>query len=132
MALDSDVDELAGALYTAVSVLSRRARLLAAADEGLSLPERSVLRRIAQGRPSTAAELARAEQIRPQGMGLILGKLQDQGLINRHADPNDGRRLLVSITGGWTQDAGRETEQANPAARRAAHLRFRPHRTRTA
>lgn len=95
---DPNVDEIAGALYAAVSVLSRRARLRAAVDEGLSLPERSVLNRLAQCRPSTAAELARAEQIRPQGMGLILARLADRGLIDRHADPDDRRRLLVSIT----------------------------------
>jgi DNA-binding MarR family transcriptional regulator len=103
MSGDLNVDEIAGALYEVVSVLSRRARLRAATDEGLSLPERSVLKRVTQGGPSTAAELARAEQIRPQGMGLILGRLEERGLIERHADPDDGRRLAVSVTAAGSQ-----------------------------
>jgi DNA-binding MarR family transcriptional regulator len=119
MSHDLDVDEIAGALYAVVGVLSRRARLLAASDERLSLPERSVLKRVEQGRPSTAAELARAEQIRPQGMGLILGRLEERGLIERHADPADGRMLVVSIT-----DVGRHTLAAkqNKQTERLAKL----------
>jgi hypothetical protein len=59
----------------------------AAAEEGLTAPERSVLKGISIAGPSVAAELTRAEQIRPQGVGLILAGLQGRGLIERHADP---------------------------------------------
>jgi DNA-binding MarR family transcriptional regulator len=123
MSSQPDVDQIAGSLYTVLGVLSRRARLRAAADEGLTLPERSVLKRIHSDGPSIAADLARAEQIRPQGMGLILGSLQQRGLIERHADPDDGRRLLASITTtGRTTLAAKKNKQTAHLAETLASI----------
>ena len=123
MSSQPDVSQIAGSLYAAISVLSRRARLRAAADEGLTSPERSVLSRIHSDGPSTAADLARAEQIRPQGMGLILGSLQQRGLIERHAVPEDGRRLLASITTvGRTTLAAKKNRQTEHLAETLASI----------
>lgn len=40
--------------------------------------------------------------VRPQSLGEVLAKLEDQGLVARSADPDDARARLVSLT-----DAGR-------------------------
>lgn len=92
------VDDLASELYAGISLLARRLRQAAAPGE-LSLPERSALSRLDRGGPATAAELARADQITPQAMGTTLGVLQERGLIRRSADPADGRRVVMSLTG---------------------------------
>jgi DNA-binding MarR family transcriptional regulator len=42
--------------------------------------------------------LARQEQISPQSMGATLAVLQERGWIERQADPEDGRRILLSPT----------------------------------
>ena len=42
--------------------------------------------------------LAKLEQISPQSMGATLGALEARGLIERHPDPGDGRRAVMSLT----------------------------------
>ena len=42
--------------------------------------------------------LARAEQISVQSMGATLSTLEARGLIERHPDPADGRRSVMSVT----------------------------------
>ncbi len=97
MAPRSTVDELAATLYESIGLLARRLRQLQAPGE-LSLPERAALARLARGGPATSAELARAEQITPQAMGNTLNSLEHRGLIERTSDPNDGRRIIMSLT----------------------------------
>jgi DNA-binding MarR family transcriptional regulator len=67
------------------------------------------------GGPATSSELAKREQIRPQSMGATLGALQSRGLIERHPDPADGRRVLLSVT-----DEGRAVLRTRRDARAAA------------
>ncbi|MFE6686936.1 MarR family winged helix-turn-helix transcriptional regulator [Streptomyces sp. NPDC057743] len=93
----SDVDDLAGALYGSIGLLARRLRQLQAPGE-LTLPERAALSRLDRGGPTTAAELARAEQITSQAMGTTLGGLEERGLVERRRDPHDGRRIIMSVT----------------------------------
>jgi DNA-binding MarR family transcriptional regulator len=102
MAPRSTVDELAAMLFDDIGLLARRLRQLHPPGE-LSLPERAALARLSRGGPATSAELARAEQITPQAMGNTLSGLESRGLIERSADPNDGRRFIMSLT-----DAGQE------------------------
>ena len=42
--------------------------------------------------------LAKLEQITPQSMGVTLSALESRGLIQRRADPEDGRRAIMSLT----------------------------------
>jgi DNA-binding MarR family transcriptional regulator len=102
MARRSTVDELAAELFDGISLVARGIKQLRAPG-GLSLPERAALGRLDRGGPTTSADLARAEQITPQAMGTTLGGLEDRGLIERSADPHDGRRIIVTLT-----DAGRD------------------------
>jgi DNA-binding MarR family transcriptional regulator len=92
-----DPAQLAAALRLSIGLLLRRLRQVPTQDE-LTLSESAALARLDRGGPATSAELARAEQISPQSMGATLGALQARGLVDRAPDPEDGRRMILSIT----------------------------------
>jgi DNA-binding MarR family transcriptional regulator len=94
---DPNAHQLAAALRTSLGLLLRRLRQNRDGSE-LSLPESTALTRLDRGGPATAAELARREQISPQSMGATLAALQERGLVERHADPQDGRRYVLSLS----------------------------------
>ncbi len=94
---ESIIDQLAGALFVSVGLLRRRLRQQHVSG-GLSFPETAALARLDRGGSATSAELARQEQISPQSMGATLSALQDRGLIARSSDPDDGRRVVLTIT----------------------------------
>src|ERR1700722_6360267 len=95
--VEQEAGEVAAALYLGVALFKRRLRQLPA-EGGLSLPESSALRRLERGGPATVTALAKAEQISVQSMGATLHTLEARRLIERHADPADGRRSVMSIT----------------------------------
>ena len=113
MSQDPDVTDLAAALRASIGLLLRRMRQVRPDDE-LSLPESSALTRLDRNGPATASALARLEQISPQSMGATLGALEGRGLVQRAADPQDGRRIVLSLTG-----AGRQTLRDKRSARAA-------------
>jgi DNA-binding MarR family transcriptional regulator len=92
-----DVHELAGALRTSVGLLRRRLRQARPLGE-LTLPESSALARLDRNGPTTSSVLARLEQISPQSMGATFAALEARGLVERRADPEDGRRVVLSPT----------------------------------
>jgi DNA-binding MarR family transcriptional regulator len=98
-------------LRAVVGRLRRRLLEVHTPDE-LAAGAVSVLLRLEKGGPTTAAVLAAAERIRPQSMGTKIAALEDQGLLTRHPDPDDGRRLVVELT-----DAGRARVAVDRAAR---------------
>ncbi|AXH37046.1 MarR family transcriptional regulator [Humibacter sp. BT305] len=61
-----------------------------------------MLSRLDEHGPATAAELAVAEQITAQAVAVALRELEDRGFISRASDPDDRRRVRVSLT-----DSGR-------------------------
>jgi DNA-binding MarR family transcriptional regulator len=97
-----NVDQIAAALRVSVGLLVRGLRQVPVEGD-LTLSETSALARLDRGGPTTPGALARQEQISPQSMGATLGALETRGLIERAADPDDGRRAVMSIT-----DAGLE------------------------
>jgi DNA-binding MarR family transcriptional regulator len=99
---DLDVGQLAAVLRANVGLLLRRLRQVQGEGE-LTLPESSALVRLERGGPATPSALARLEQISPQSMGATLAALESRGLIERHSDPDDGRRSVMSVT-----EAGRQ------------------------
>jgi DNA-binding MarR family transcriptional regulator len=111
MTQEPDVTDIAGALRASIGLLLRRLRQVQAEGE-LTLPESAALTRLDRGGPSTASALARLEQISPQSMGATLGALEARGLIERRPDPQDGRRVVLSIT-----DAGGQVLQNKRNAR---------------
>lgn len=92
-----DVAQVAAALQVSIGLLLRRVRQAQAEGE-LTLPETSALARLDRGGPTTSAALARLEQISPQSMGATLAALEGRGLVERRPDPQDGRRVVMSVT----------------------------------
>jgi DNA-binding MarR family transcriptional regulator len=97
MSGEPDVQEVAAALRVSIGLLLRRLRQVRPEDE-LTLPESSALTRLGRTGPATPGALAKLEQISPQSMGATLGALQARGLVERHPDPADGRRVVLSLT----------------------------------
>ena len=94
-----DVEQVAAALQLSIRLLRRQLRQsqVDRADD-LTLPETSALALLERGGPTTPGALAKVEQISPQSMGATLAALEARGLVERQADPADGRRVLMSIT----------------------------------
>jgi DNA-binding MarR family transcriptional regulator len=95
---DLDVGAIAGALRVSIGLLLRRLRQVRG-EGGLTMPETAVLARLDRNGPSTPGALAKAEEISPQAMAVTVGGLEVRGLVERRADPADGRRAVISITG---------------------------------
>ncbi|MFE3761736.1 MarR family winged helix-turn-helix transcriptional regulator [Streptomyces sp. NPDC059104] len=90
------VHDIAEELQMAVGMLVRQVR--AATGGGISLSQMSVLKRLDRLGSATAADLARAEKIRPQSLIATVNSLRAEGYVTRAPHPTDGRRLLVSLT----------------------------------
>src|ERR1700761_666389 len=115
-----DVGEVAGALRVAVGLVVRKLRQTSAAGE-LTLAESSALARLERGGPASASDLARLEGISPQSMGATVATLLERGLIGRTRDPQDGRRIVLSVTNAGRRNVhdkrGARTEQIAGALR---------------
>jgi DNA-binding MarR family transcriptional regulator len=121
----ADTTTVAAALRVSIGLLVRRLRQIPVEGE-LTLSETSAIARLDRGGPTTPGALARQEQISPQSMGATLGALEARGLIERAADPADGRRAVMSIT-----DAGRQLLRSRRTAKvqqlsRALSTEFTP------
>jgi len=92
-----DVSAVSSALQASLGLLVRRLRQPVEGE--LTLPEVSVLSRLERAESATTSELARAEQITPQAMGMTLAGLGQRGLVERRPDPADRRRVVISVTG---------------------------------
>jgi DNA-binding MarR family transcriptional regulator len=86
-----------GDLAQAVGLLVRRVRAEAASHE-LSLTEAAVMSRLEKDGPSTTADLARAEAMKPQSMGTTIAALEEMGIVERKPHPTDGRQMNVELT----------------------------------
>jgi DNA-binding MarR family transcriptional regulator len=102
MTADPDVDDVARALIVGIGLLRRRLRQVQVEGD-LTLPESAALARLDRGGPTTASALARHEQISPQSMGATLAALEARGLVERRPDPDDGRRVVLSVTAAGLQ-----------------------------
>ena len=89
-----DSGALASELRVVLGQLIRRLRT----QHRFSLSQGSVLGRLDREGPQSTSKLAAAERVRPQSMGQTVAELEGQGLIERHADPSDGRSSLIELT----------------------------------
>jgi DNA-binding MarR family transcriptional regulator len=92
-----DVSEVAAAVRVAIGLVVRKLKQ-APLDGDLTMAESSTLSRLERGGPATSSDLARVDRISPQSMGVTVAALEDRGLVWRSRDPQDGRRIVLSIT----------------------------------
>ena len=109
--LHEGVEELAGALRVSVGMLFRRLKQAEPAGD-LTMPETSALSRLDRGGPMTSSDLSRQDRVSPQSMGVTVAALEQRGLIARHRDPEDGRRIMLSLS-----EAGRQVVRDRRGAR---------------
>lgn len=95
-ALDrEDVSALSEDLRLACMRISRRVRFESTGE--VAPHQFSVLARLEDG-PLTPRALADIEKVSAPSMTRTVGCLADDGLVERHDDPDDGRRILVELT----------------------------------
>ena len=83
----------------ALRLIVRRIRADAPPElQEFSWTQKAVLSRLEKHGPATAADLARAEGVKPQSMGTALGLLEKMGLVERKAHPTDGRQINIKMT----------------------------------
>lgn len=112
---DPSLDIVAADLTTAIGRLLRRLRGLRtqANPNALAVSQMGVLARLEQGPPMTTAELARAELMKPQSMGVIVASLEQEGLLERRPHPTDRRQVLFVLT-----EAGQAARTEHRSAKR--------------
>jgi DNA-binding MarR family transcriptional regulator len=99
---EPDDERAASDLRVTLARIVRRLRQAHEPGE-LTLSEVSVLSRLDRDGPATPGALAGGERVRPQAMGTTLAALEQRGLVTRMPDPDDGRRVSMSVT-----EAGRQ------------------------
>jgi DNA-binding MarR family transcriptional regulator len=96
MALPTDTAAVAARLRLGVTRLARRLRR--EAEAGVSPSMLAALSSIERQGPLTMRDLCSVEQVQPPSMTRIVAGLVEAGLVEREADPNDGRVVWVKAT----------------------------------
>ena len=78
-------------------VLGRLVRRLRA-ENTVPLRHSTVLSRLEREGPLGTSDLAQRERMRPQSMAETIKELEADALVQREADPTDGRRMLIALT----------------------------------
>ncbi|HEY4092394.1 MAG TPA: MarR family transcriptional regulator [Luteibacter sp.] len=121
----SPVDIAASDLLTACGLLVRRVRA-ESNNLGLTWSQAAVLARLESGGPASTADIARAEAVKPQTMGVTLATMEQDGLVEREPHPTDGRQFLYALTAEGVE-ARRRTKTAKQAWLTEAISRLSPH-----
>jgi DNA-binding MarR family transcriptional regulator len=101
---DNSLTDSAASLRLGIVRTARRLRQEAAAEvRGLTPTSTAALATIERHGPLTPSELAMLERVKRPTVTRTLGCLEREGLVERTADPADGRSFLVSVNA-----AGRE------------------------
>ena len=100
-------------LGIAVSRLRSRIRIESGLrSTGIPISQLAVLARIIDEEPTTAAALAASEHVTQQAIAQSLATLKERSLVEKQADPSDGRKSLVNATA-----AGRKLMETIAASR---------------
>src|SRR3954454_10270781 len=91
-----DLSGLAAQLRLVITRTARRLRQEAGTDLGPS--QTSALATIDRHGPLTPTELARVERIQRPTATRIVARLEEGALVNRVADPEDGRSFTVGVS----------------------------------
>ncbi|WP_243089559.1 MarR family winged helix-turn-helix transcriptional regulator [Thermus neutrinimicus] len=90
------VEELSRLGYSLMRLLLARAKEVFA-QEGLSLMQAEVLR-LVRGGVDLPSRLAEHLEVLPSQVSHLLASLEEAGLLTRHPDPQDRRRVLLRLT----------------------------------
>jgi DNA-binding MarR family transcriptional regulator len=93
--VERDLSGLAAQLRLVITRTARRLRQQAGTDLGPS--QTSALASVERHGPLTPSELARIERVQRPTATRIVARLEEAGLVERVADPTDGRSFTVSI-----------------------------------
>ncbi len=96
LAAERDLSGLAARLRLVITRTARRLRQQAASDLGPS--QTAALATVERHGPLTPSELARIERIQRPTATRIVARLEEAELVERIADPSDGRSFTVSTT----------------------------------
>jgi DNA-binding MarR family transcriptional regulator len=96
----AQLDEIAEALPQRAAALSRL--FLSHTSLPISRVEAGVLQALSE-RPTRITELARGQGVTQPAITLLVNRLEERGWVGRHADPDDGRAVVVALSA-----AGRE------------------------
>jgi DNA-binding MarR family transcriptional regulator len=93
--------EASDAVRLAMAVSRLRSRIRTESgmrSTGIPISQLAVLGRIIDEGPTTAAALAAGEHVTQQAIAQSLATLKERGLVEKQADPSDGRKSLVTAT----------------------------------
>lgn len=93
---ETDAPDLPERLRLVVTRLARRLRQQAEAP--ISPTQASALATIDRRGPLTLGELAEIERVQPPTITAAVGRLEEQGLVDRRRDPEDRRVARVQVT----------------------------------
>jgi DNA-binding MarR family transcriptional regulator len=109
--LHKDLAETASHLRLVINRAARRMRQEAGSE--LRAPRASALTSVELHGPLTPSELAEVERIKRPSATRILRGLEEEGLVERTPDPNDGRSSLISITADGRERLRRLRQRKN-------------------
>ncbi|MCU1440655.1 MAG: MarR family transcriptional regulator [Rhodoglobus sp.] len=84
-------------MATAIEDLARLFVRIPTAQK-LSLSTAGALKTLSRRSPMRLADLTASEQVTQPAMTQIVSRLERDGMVERHKDPDDGRAVLVHIT----------------------------------
>lgn len=114
----ADPHHCAVRLHTATTRLGRQLRSLATPAE-LTGAGLSILGLLMRHGALAPTEIATHEGVRPQTLTRLLAELETAGLVQRHADPADARRTLLSLTRAGAHRLGAQVRQREAVLQRA-------------
>lgn len=86
---------------------------------GVTAPQRLVVRIVGRFPGISAGEVSHILHLHPSTLTGILRRLEARGLVERRADPADGRRALLDLTRRGRELDGLRSGTAEAAVRRA-------------
>ncbi|MBP2321170.1 DNA-binding MarR family transcriptional regulator [Kibdelosporangium banguiense] len=98
MSGSADDRSLTSRLRLSVMRLNRRLRAQRT-NASVTLSQISALSSLHKCGPMTPGELAAREGVQPPSMTRVISALEDLGYISKRAHPNDGRQVIVELTG---------------------------------
>ena len=114
MAISSPQQEAIPELRLGIMRLSRRLRQERPGADALTPSQLAVLGTLVRCGPMTPRALADSERIKPPSATRIVSSLEEEGLVTKEQDPQDGRQVLVHLTDRALErvEASREVKNA--------------------